>query len=311
MSKKRSNKWVEGLEPQLPVAKAAKKTVKRRLRAVWDLLPDAAKRGEKHPEYIHQVRVATRRAMAALQGYAELLPKRRAAWMDKQLKRIRRRAGEARDFDVLVERLQKRPDAERMAPLIDCICERRHDAQKPIVAVFRKLRKRDFPRRIKRLLRRIDASDECQRTTVAAWARMVLARDVDAFFAAAEHDLNDINCLHQMRIEGKLLRYAIEHFAAALGPELRTELYPEIERIQGLLGLVNDHASALEHYGEWRKTWTEPEVGPLIDALVAEEEAALREARHEFYRWWTPQRAADLKQRFAQVVHLPNHDEVA
>src|SRR5204862_5509308 len=108
---KTNSKWIEGIEPDAPVSRAAKKTLRRRLRYVWKALEEAHDAGREFSEPVHQLRVATRRGMAALQGYAELLPRKKAAWVEKQLKRIRRKAGEARDFDVLAERLSERADA--------------------------------------------------------------------------------------------------------------------------------------------------------------------------------------------------------
>src|SRR5690606_35781665 len=102
----------------------------------------------------------------------------------------------------------------------------------------------------------------------------------------------DTTLLHQFRIEGKHLRYALEYFSAAFGSELRNEIYSEIEKIQSLLGDVNDHASAIEHLERWWGDWDEPELRAQIDELLAIEREALHETQQEFFRWWTAQRSA-------------------
>lgn len=308
---KRSNKWIEGIGPDGSAARAARVTLQRRLRAVRQLLQSAARRSEETPEYVHQLRVSTRRAMAAMQGYAELLPKRKAAKMEKRLRQIRKHAGDAREYDVLLQRLLEREDADRMAPLAERIVALRVAAQGPIVCVERKLRERHFGKKIKRLVHKIRAPHDRREMTFRDWARVGVSRNVEAFFTAADGDLNDIHALHAMRIEGKLLRYALEYSADAFGPELRSEIYPEIERLQSLLGRVNDHASALVHYETWKPQWTEPDESALLEELITAETAALREARQEFFRWWTPQRAAELKRRFAEILGQPGHEEVA
>lgn len=308
---KSNSKWIEGLRPEGPVSKAARKTLRRRLRTVWDALVDAVEQGQENAENVHQLRVATRRGRAALHGYGELLPQRKAAWIEKQLKRVRRAAGEARDLDVMIDRLGDRADAERLRPLIERLQELRDGAQRPIADVFRKLCKRNFPRRVKRLLRKIHAPQHGREATFLAWARIGLSRNVEAFFTTGDGDLNDIAALHQFRIEGKQLRYAMEYFGAAFGPEVRERLYPEIERVQGLLGLVNDHASAIEYFEARRADWGDDGVATLLDGLVADERAGLSEARQEFFRWWTPQRAGDLKRQFAELLQLPSREEVA
>jgi CHAD domain-containing protein len=308
---KTGGKWIEGVEPDAPAAKAARKTLRRRLRSVWSLLRETRESDADAAESVHQLRVATRRGMAALQGYAELLPRRKADWMQKQLTRLRRRAGEARDYDVLRQRLAERSDADRLRPLIERIDDLRREAKKPIRRAYRKLRKRDFSHRTKRLIAKIHAPPSCREATFLAWARLGLSRSVEAFFIAAGGDLNDLAAMHQFRIEGKLLRYALEYFAAAFGPEVRVQLYPEIERVQELLGLVNDHASAIAYFEQWRAEWDDAELSPLLDALIAGEKEGLHEARQEFFRWWTPQRTSELKQRFAEVLQPAGHEEVA
>ena len=47
-------------------------------------------------------------ATAALRLYDDLLPRRWCLWLQKQLKRVRRAANNARDCDVLIERLVAR-----------------------------------------------------------------------------------------------------------------------------------------------------------------------------------------------------------
>jgi CHAD domain-containing protein len=308
---KRSSKWIDGLTPDMRVAQAARKTLRRRLRSVWSLLKPAAERAERSTEYVHQLRVSTRRAMAALEGYAALVPRRKAEKMTKRLGRIRKCAGEARDYDVLIERLLARPDAERLSPLVEAIGRRRRGVQAPIREIYRKLKKRDFPRSIRKLVDRVHGPCGDGDDTFGCWARQGTARATAAFFAAAGGNLDDLAELHQFRIAGKHLRYALEYFAGGLGPEVRNSLYPEVERMQSLLGIVNDHATASAHFESWRGEWDEPELQQLIDAEIAAERSALEDARREFFRWWTPQRATELRDRLALVVRQPDEEHAA
>ena len=58
-------------------------------------------------------------------------------------------------------------------------------------------------------------------------------------------DLSDVANLHQMRISGKRVRYAMELLAGAFDDSFRTELYPIYAEVQELLGTINDHATAI------------------------------------------------------------------
>jgi CHAD domain-containing protein len=308
---KRNSKWIDGLTPEMRVSQAARKTIRRRLRSVWSLLKSAAEKSEHTTEYVHQLRVSTRRALAALEGYAELIPSRKVEKMTKRLNQVRKRASEARDYDVLIERLSVRPDAERLAPLMEAIGDSRRDVQAPIREVYRKLKKRDFSRTVRKLVDRIRCPRDGRDATLGNWARTGTERATAAFFAAAAGNLDDLAELHQFRIAGKHLRYVLEYFAGGLGPEVRNSLYPEVERMQSLLGIVNDHATALAHFDAWQSAWDNEELRRLVDEQIAVERTALEDARREFFRWWTPQRAAELRDRLALVVQRPDEEHAA
>ncbi|MBA4019829.1 MAG: hypothetical protein C0483_21905 [Pirellula sp.] len=308
---KRSSKWIDGLRPEMPVSRAARKTLRRRLRPVGRWLADAAGRAESSPEFVHQLRVSTRRAMAALEGYAELVPARKYEKMTKLLGRIRKCAGTARDCDVFFERLTEGNDAEHWRPLAKRILELRGEAQEPIEKLHRKLRGGKFDEKVRKLVKKLHTPEHEQETTFVEWARHGLARNVSSFFEAGSADLGDVALLHQFRIEGKHLRYALEYFSAAFGQEVRNELYAEIERAQTLLGIVNDHASAIEHMTTWRAEWDDAALHALLDERLATEQEALRDAKQEFHRWWTPQRSAELRNRFAVVLQLPDEEHAA
>src|SRR5690606_26695441 len=60
------------------------------------------------PKEVHRLRVAVRRAHAALDVFESVAPRRRRRRIARLLKRVRRAAGEARDLDVLAARIRKR-----------------------------------------------------------------------------------------------------------------------------------------------------------------------------------------------------------
>ena len=57
---------------------------------------------------------------------------------------------------------------------------------------------------------------------------------------AASVDPEGYEDLHQIRILGKRLRYAMEVFADCFAPAFREELYPAVESMQEILGNAND-----------------------------------------------------------------------
>jgi CHAD domain-containing protein len=251
-----------------------------------------------------------------MQIFDAFLPPRRALWMNKQLKRIRKAAGTARDLDVLAERLGKSDAQDHAArkELLMRIERLRADAQTPIAKIRRKLRDKAFTRRRAALVHGVrlrGKADRLMLPTLFAAARRTLGLLVEDFFAAAAVDFSDYAALHAFRIQGKQLRYAMEIFAGAFAPTFRSELYPIVEQLQERLGRINDHRTARELFAGWL---AEPDVGPAsarLPELVAAETAAMGKARQEFLAWWTAERADDLRRRFRELLGSPDREQTA
>src|SRR5262245_38770799 len=109
------------------------------------------------PEAIHDLRVATRRLTAALRTWESLLPARAGEAACRGLRRLRRRVGEARGLEVHVALAEaRRPGpGSRARPVVDALLERlreRLDKRR------RQAMKRVSPRRLRRLIARIEAA---------------------------------------------------------------------------------------------------------------------------------------------------------
>jgi CHAD domain-containing protein len=159
-----NSKWITIESLEEPVTRVARRALKARLQWFWRSLPPAAEAADKDPEHVHQLRVASRRATAAMETFAAYLPRRRAAWFDRQLKRIRRAAGDARDLDVLALRLQNEfhgDMSDAVAAILWRVSIARKNAQPEIVDVFHRLQSRKFRRRIRKLVRRVRLRNTC------------------------------------------------------------------------------------------------------------------------------------------------------
>ncbi|MBI2825419.1 MAG: CHAD domain-containing protein [Planctomycetia bacterium] len=301
----RKGKWIQGTAPSEPVSAAAREALRARLRAVAYYLPLAAHKSDRDVEYVHQLRVSTRRAMAAVRIFAGLVKKRKAKWLERQLKKIRRAANDAREFDVLGRRIatlvEARPSPPRTA-LLSRIERSRDRAQKPVLKIERKLRRKDFTARIDKIVKGIRWRGADSEPTFAAAAADCLRTMAEPFFQAAASDMGDLPALHGFRIAAKHLRYSMEVFAAAFDSEFRTGLYPAIEEVQTRLGDVNDHAAAIASFRGWLESWNDSLAIDALRELLKGEEDSLAAARDSFVRWWTPERATDLRRRFDQAM---------
>src|SRR5688572_19999557 len=147
-----SGKWIDAIDADGSVCDAARRSLEARLMPVFHNLPLAAYHAQQDSEHVHRLRVSTRRAMAALKLYRDYLPRKRVRWVKKELKQIRRTAGEARDLDVLAERLT-RDYGERAAPIVSKIARLRAGIQPEIVHLAERMRRDDrFVRKTAKLL---------------------------------------------------------------------------------------------------------------------------------------------------------------
>ncbi len=303
----RKRKWITIDSPHEPVTRVACRALENRLFAVWDYLPLAAKKAGEDLEHVHQLRVSSRRAMAAVEIFECFLPNRRTEWFKKQLRRVRRAAGDARDLDVLADRLAKTLERDSSPParrIIKLAAECRREAQPAIRQIHQRLKSRHYKRRVAKLLAKVHPQHAGSpiEPDFAEFARLAMHRVLDAFFAASHANLADTTKLHTFRIAGKQLRYSMEVFAAAFPPSFAEQLYPQVVELQEKLGNVNDHVSALNRFDDWRTKLDGDEDRMLVERLADAELHARDDLLSAFFQFWTPDRSERLRFQFSREL---------
>ena len=292
------DRWIVNDDRSLSVGQMAAATLRRRFDAVWTELRAACDVPD-HAEHVHQLRVATRRTLAAFDVFHAVIPAKRRVWFEKRLRRLRRAAGEARDLDVLTDRLAN--DAARArSRLVAMLSKQRHKSRTPIRAQFEELVDANWCSRVDRLLN--DVHDRRRKAVFRSYARRHFKPMVAAFFARADRKLRDDDEMHALRIEGKKLRYALEIFAPALPARARTKCQESLERLQKTLGEFTDHAAAADRFRCWARS---VDAGPNRDMLASlcdDESRQADIARKAFSKWWSPARRRSLRRRFARTL---------
>jgi CHAD domain-containing protein len=307
-------KWISGLTADTPLADAARRVLTVRLELVRDLLPPALHEAEDDPEHVHQLRVATRRARAALDIFADCLPPKAYKRAKRELRDLRRAAGEARDWDVfllaLAERQRKPPARQR--PGLDFLTgyalSRRLAAQDHLLAAGH-----DQPFASDRLVAETVGAvhrphDDGAGRALIDVARPVLGGLLDELDQAAGRDLHDYAHLHQVRIVGKRLRYAMEVFADCFEPAFKEELYPAVEQMQEILGNANDSHVAAGRLADLRdraKALLGDQVKrvlPGVEALRRYHDERLPKEREQFEAWWARWRETGGEAVFAALL---------
>jgi CHAD domain-containing protein len=302
-------KWIGGLTPEMPLEDAARHALDVRFFVVKECLPRAAHEADRDIEHIHQLRVGTRRADAALRIFAACLPGKVYRRARERLRAVRRAAAAARDWDVFLNDLCGRtpPPTRAEQPGIDFLAGyaqgQRAAAQEHLVKVFDE-EWPVFDAFVSALIGSVQPpEDAAVARTLTAHGRTMLADGLKKLAWATEQDLSDYANLHQVRIKGKRLRYAMEVFADCFPGAFRELLYPQVEAMQEALGTVNDSHVAAERLAALRDRmgrvcrggW--PRLRPGVNALLQYHRRRLpRERRHflQLWRLWRRPETASL-----------------
>ena len=239
------------------------------------------------PEYVHQMRVATRRLRAALRMFRPVLPPAFEAELAPGLRDLMRGLGLVRDLDVLMDEIvspvcRAVPDEPRLTELAGAITNRLYVAREE---VRRMLRDPAYGRLLlsaRRLLHQAPfagAADDPGADQLAAFADRRLRRFLKRIIELAGTARPDYPpSLHELRIAIKRLRYAVEFFGELLPGKGGTSLQKRLAGLQEDFGQLNDLASA----------------GTLL-MVCAGRESQLREAVTLIGGWHGPRHAALLE----------------
>ena len=221
--------------------------VDRLMRRLRKQIPAALKDWDS--KAIHDVRVSTRRLRAALDLLGPVVPPKRIAPLRKTAKRMRRRLGSLRDYDVMIDRLKSLSRRPRFAAATKWMSDRLIDARD---GARRKAKKK---KTVADLLDRLDAWKPLRehlgplQAVVDSLMLASLRSQWDAFAAKADSRAGGrmfvgqadeaIASPHELRIAGKMLRYTFEMLEEAdhaLPPMVRRTF----KRMQNALGDWHD-----------------------------------------------------------------------
>ncbi|MCE9553647.1 MAG: CHAD domain-containing protein [Planctomycetes bacterium] len=267
----------------------AAKVLRQRLHEVRDRIEPAAVEWKKSKEPVHRLRVAARRAVAALDLLEPLLPRRKARRMRRMMQKIRRACDAARDRDVLLARIEQHGLRHGHAALFRHLSAERRRQQQPIVAICRDLlRSGRLERRTKKLLARVrwgrpDAPG--REPSYTKFIRQRLQRPAERFQQALCGKPTSSKSLHQLRIRGKRLRYALELAGSAVSRPNRERLDTLLRQLQDHLGEINDSTMARQELRRRLALAEKSSAAAHLKRLLSAEDGALKAARKAFATW--------------------------
>jgi CHAD domain-containing protein len=218
-------------------------------------------------EYIHRMRVATRRLRSSLAIFRDSFPKKDYKQFLKDIRAVTKALGAARDLDVQLELLQQlHPQFSnpRLAPGVNRLQlrlkQQRQEAQLQVIKAMKNLEDDETLRRIARWaapwLEKVEsiylyspALFELAFSSIKARLQELLVFDESVRIET------NVAELHAMRISAKHLRYTMEAFDSLYGDEIKPFIN-QTKKLQDLLGSIHD-----------ADVWTE-----MIPTFIKEEE---------------------------------------
>ncbi len=290
-------KWIEGLTPEMSVADAAAVTLAARFEVVRHFLPLAVEKSHEDTEYVHQLRVGTRRAGAALRVFADCLPRKHLKSAKQSLRTIRRAAGDARDWDVFLLAVQNSKAFAGAAgrPALDFLAGyaigERSAAQTRLVEAA-SIAGPGFVEESTALPGHThEVKGDNPPANFGELATTQLGAMLAAFDEAVVANPLEPAALHSLRILGKRVRYALEIFSGCFPAVFRDTVYPAVEQLQELLGDIQDAAVGVDRLvnlrerikrvvpGEW------PRLRKGFEAQMKALRAKMPAGRKAFQKW--------------------------
>lgn len=301
----KNNNWLGKIEPGHAISEVAKEAISTRSARMLEYLPLAANRWKEDVEYVHHLRTWSRRTQAALQLFASLLPLKRSTLVRKATQKLRKAGGDARDLDVFIKRIRKAKFVigdDDKAEVLAYLNRLRKAAQPSLVQAWEWAKSEDLAKKFEGVVLRTRWREVAEEESLQQMAPTLLEPLVVRFFHFSQMLGESPESLHQMRIEGKKVRYAMELVEGGFPHCFREELYPAFEEVQSKLGSINDHHMAVEKIQRWQNETATKKFPAFLLQLAGHEQIQFNEKAEAFRTWWTEARAQQLKEHFDRYL---------
>ncbi len=286
-------------------------------------------------EYIHRMRVASRRMRSALGIFQDCFSKKDYKRILGQMRTVTRALGEARDTDVqiaLLTEVEAQLEEERLKPgmrrLLLRLNQQRQEAQAHVDAAMDMLTEKRVIEGIQQeyLAPALAGVGEVYLFSPALYqlafdsikTRLDELHSHEPFI----HDPGNKLELHAMRISAKRLRYSLETFETLYMGQLKTTINA-MRELQDLLGLIHD----MDVWAEFIPTFIEEErtrirtyfgherplrrLLPGLEAFQASRLALRDETYKKFLTYWDQVEAEGVWDKLQRLMQTPIDLETA
>jgi len=285
-------------------------------------------RESKDIEYVHRMRVASRRMRSAMTLFSTCFNKQDNRRINKDIRAVTRALGEARDTDVQVEALLKDASefaSARLSPgykrLMMRLQQRRAGMQSAVVESMDQLQADEVLEKLSDLT--LPLAEKASSVYLYSPGLYAKAYDgiqtrLDELFSHESyiHDPANVAELHAMRISAKRLRYSIEAFEDLYQDPIKPFI-SEVKKLQDALGLVHD----LDVWIAFVPAFIEEErericayfghEGPLkrllpgLNAFTDSRKTLREQAYRDFLKLWEAQTEAKTWEKLRKLIATP------
>ena len=259
-------------------------------------------------EYVHKMRVASRRIRATLPLFKECLPKKKFKKWRREIKKVTKLLGEARDLDVqvaFIKQFQAKNNASAHDSLAALLLEnknaRRAQIQPSIEQGLKRLQNCGALGDMKEFFggaAEVFPSLSFVRPSVIEKAYEDISSKLDDFLAMEQFVYQEDQNLkhHQMRMRGKHLRYTLETFSE-LYPDKLADEFDTMKNFQDVLGEMHDCDVWLAFIPQFMKTTRGP---------AAKTENALGKAQPSAFLQYVKEQRKNHYQSFVSLWESTN-----
>ena len=243
-------------------------------------------KGDDDIEFVHRMRVASRRLRSTLVLFGECFEKEDVKRWNRAVRSVTRDLGEARDLDVQIYFLKEFVGSHEkhasLSELMEELEQQRREAQPRIVSGLDKLERKKTLEEMRRTYEEVRNAPRCPvpyETSERAFHHISIRLDDLLSLQDCVHEPESKERQHLMRIAAKRLRYTMEVFETLYGDVLQDRI-AIVKDLQDRLGELHDcdvWIAMLEARGV---------NDPGLDLLLHDRMGARIGAYEEFVRTW-------------------------
>ncbi|MCC6455124.1 MAG: CHAD domain-containing protein [Caldilineaceae bacterium] len=288
----------DALAPQMELADACRLLLHQQLMQI--MLNEQGVRAGEEADFVHEMRMAIRRARAAIRLFGDAFEPGALASYQKGLKRLGRALGDVRDLDVALANLRdfrhSQPEDQHKGSkaLRKALKKRRAHAHTALLALLDSPKYRKFIVRFDTFCATPGAetakaqgtAHEHPPTQVRHTLPSIIVNSFEAVrayeVAFSSPVLPPLETFHALRIQGKSLRYLLEFSQHLLGPS-GADLIAQIKELLEHLGQLNDAHVEQERLHLWNeKMQNDDSLDETIEARLAEIDTRITELTTTF-----------------------------